>query len=234
MIIVLLVAALISGFIVHEWADALIILAVVILNAAFGVFQESKAEEAIDALQKMSTPNAHVRRGGQVVTIPSSELVVGDIVLLEAGDVVPADLRLLESANLKSEESALTGESVPVEKQTAPLVGDDIGIGDRTNMAFMNSNITYGRGVGVVAATGMQTEVGRIAGMLNAAQETTTPLSENLKALGKTLTIMILVIAAFVFAVGVWRGAETLPEMFLTAISLAVAAIPEGCRPLSR
>ncbi|WP_369385629.1 HAD-IC family P-type ATPase [Lacticaseibacillus camelliae] len=176
----------------------------------------------------MSTPNAHVRRGGQVVTIPSSELVVGDIVLLEAGDVVPADLRLLESANLKSEESALTGESVPVEKQTAPLVGDDIGIGDRTNMAFMNSNITYGRGVGVVAATGMQTEVGRIAGMLNAAQETTTPLSENLKALGKTLTIMILVIAAFVFAVGVWRGAETLPEMFLTAISLAVAAIPEG------
>lgn len=228
MIIVLLVAALISGFIVHEWADALIILAVVILNAAFGVFQESKAEEAIDALQKMSTPNAHVRRGGQVVTIPSSELVVGDIVLLEAGDVVPADLRLLESANLKSEESALTGESVPVEKQKAPLVGDDIGIGDRTNMAFMNSNITYGRGVGVVAATGMQTEVGRIAGMLNAAQETTTPLSENLKALGKTLTIMILVIAAFVFAVGVWRGAETLPEMFLTAISLAVAAIPEG------
>lgn len=228
MIIVLLVAALISGFIVHEWADAFIILAVVILNAVFGVFQESKAEEAIDALQKMSTPNAHVRRDGQVLTVPSSELVVGDVVLLEAGDVVPADLRLLESANLKSEESALTGESVPVEKQTAPLTGEDIGIGDRTNMVFMNSNITYGRAVGLVVATGMQTEVGRIAGMLNAAQETTTPLSENLKALGKTLTIMILVIAAFVFAVGVWRGAETLPEMFLTAISLAVAAIPEG------
>ena len=130
MIIVLLVAALISGFIVHEWADAFIILAVVILNAVFGVFQESKAEEAIDALQKMSTPNAHVRRGGQVLTVPSSELVVGDIVLLEAGDVVPADLRLLESANLKSEESALTGESVPVEKQTEPLAGTDIGIGD--------------------------------------------------------------------------------------------------------
>ncbi|WP_179394886.1 cation-translocating P-type ATPase [Lacticaseibacillus absianus] len=228
MIIVLLVAALIAGFVVHEWADAGIILAVVILNAVFGVFQESKAEEAIDALQKMATPNAHVRRGGQVVTIPSDSLVVGDIVLLEAGDVVPADLRLLESANLKSEESALTGESVPVEKTTGVLDSTEVGIGDRTNMAFMNANITYGRGVGVVVATGMDTEVGRIAGMINAAGDTTTPLQENLKALGKTLTVMILVIAAIVFAVGLWRGAASLPEMFLTAISLAVAAIPEG------
>ncbi|MCI1893885.1 MAG: cation-translocating P-type ATPase [Lactobacillus sp.] len=228
MIMVLLAAALIAGFVVHEWADAGIILAVVILNAIFGVFQESKAEEAIDALAKMATPNAHVRRGGQILTIPSSELVVGDIVLLEAGDVVPADLRLVESANLQIEESALTGESVPVDKQVEPLTGADIGIGDRTNMAFMNSNITYGRGVGVVVATGMQTEVGRIAGMLNAAHETTTPLQDNLKALGKTLTIMILVIAVIVFGVGVWRGAESVPEMFLTAISLAVAAIPEG------
>lgn len=228
MIMVLLAAALIAGFVVHEWADAGIILAVVILNAIFGVFQESKAEEAIDALAKMATPNAHVRRGGQILTIPSSELVVGDIVLLEAGDVVPADLRLVESANLQIEESALTGESVPVDKQVDPLTGADVGIGDRTNMAFMNSNITYGRGVGVVVATGMQTEVGRIAGMLNAAHETTTPLQDNLKALGKTLTIMILVIAVIVFGVGVWRGAESVPEMFLTAISLAVAAIPEG------
>ncbi|WP_125705617.1 cation-translocating P-type ATPase [Lacticaseibacillus daqingensis] len=228
MIVVLLVAALIAGFVVHEWADAGIILAVVILNAMFGVFQESKAEEAIDALQKMATPNAHVRRGGNVATIPSSDLVVGDVVLLEAGDVVPADLRLVESANLKSEESALTGESVPVEKTTAALTDGDVGIGDRTNMAFMNANITYGRGVGVVVATGMATEVGRIAGMINAADETTTPLQENLKALGKTLTLMILVIAAIVFGVGLWRGAASLPEMFLTAISLAVAAIPEG------
>ncbi|MCX2456208.1 cation-translocating P-type ATPase [Lacticaseibacillus nasuensis] len=228
MIIVLLVAALIAGFVVHEWADAGIILAVVILNAIFGVFQESKAEEAIDALAKMATPNAHVRRDNQVVTIPSTELVTGDIVLLEAGDVVPADLRLLESANLKIEESALTGESVPVEKTVAALTADNVGIGDRTNMAFMNSNITYGRGVGVVVATGMDTEVGRIAGMINAADETTTPLQENLSQLGKSLTVMILVIAAIVFAVGLWRHAASLPEMFLTAISLAVAAIPEG------
>ncbi|WP_241864933.1 cation-translocating P-type ATPase [Lacticaseibacillus kribbianus] len=228
MIIVLLVAALVAGVVVHEWADAGIILAVVLLNAVFGVFQESKAEEAIDALAEMATPNAHVRRGGAVETIASPDLVIGDIVLLEAGDVVPADLRLLESANLKAEESALTGESVPVEKTTAPLDGTDVGIGDRTNMAFMNANITYGRGVGVVVATGMQTEVGRIAGMINAAEETTTPLQENLKQLGKSLTLMILVIAAIVFGVGLWRQAASLPEMFLTAISLAVAAIPEG------
>ncbi|MCE3041121.1 cation-translocating P-type ATPase [Lacticaseibacillus rhamnosus] len=228
MIIVLLAAALIAGFLLSEWADAGIILAVVLLNAVFGVFQESKAEEAIDALKEMSTPNAHVRRGDQVLTIPSSQLVLGDIVLLEAGDVVPADLRLVESANLKIEESALTGESVPVDKTTEPLTGADVGIGDRTNMAFMNSNITYGRGVGVVVATGMQTEVGRIAGMINSAEETTTPLQENLKSLGKTLTVMILVIAVIVFAVGIWRNAASLPEMFLTAVSLAVAAIPEG------
>ncbi|WP_461226549.1 cation-translocating P-type ATPase [Lacticaseibacillus suihuaensis] len=228
MIIVLLVAALVAGVVVHEWADAGIILAVVLLNAVFGVFQESKAEEAIDALAQMATPNAHVRRGGAVETVPSPDLVIGDIVLLEAGDVVPADLRLLESANLKAEESALTGESVPVEKTTAALDGTEVGIGDRTNMVFMNANITYGRGVGVVVATGMQTEVGRIAGMINAAEETTTPLQENLKQLGKSLTLMILVIAAIVFAVGLWRQAASLPEMFLTAISLAVAAIPEG------
>ncbi|MFD1433126.1 cation-translocating P-type ATPase [Lacticaseibacillus yichunensis] len=228
MIIVLLAAALIAGLVVHEWADAGIILAVVIINAIFGVFQESKAEEAIDALQKMATPNAHVLRDGEVLTIPSNELVVGDIVLLEAGDVVPADLRLIESANLKIEESALTGESVPVEKDTAVISKNEVGIGDRTNMAFMNSNITYGRGTGVVVATGMQTEVGRIAGMINSAKETSTPLQENLSQLGKQLTVMILIIAAIVFAVGMWRQAASLPEMFLTAISLAVAAIPEG------
>ncbi|MHA3066541.1 cation-translocating P-type ATPase [Lacticaseibacillus saniviri] len=228
MIIVLLVAALISGVVVHEWADAAIILAVVLLNAVFGVFQESKAEEAIDALKEMSTPNAHVRRDDQIMTVPSTELVPGDVVLLEAGDVVPADLRLVESANLKIEESALTGESVPVDKQIGALDESEVGIGDRTNMAFMNSNVTYGRGVGVVVATGMATEVGRIAGMINSAEETTTPLQDNLSQLGKTLTVMILVIAVIVFGVGLWRNSASLPEMFLTAISLAVAAIPEG------
>lgn len=228
MIIVLLVAAMIAGFLAHEWPDAFIILAVVILNAIFGVFQEAKAEQAIDALKEMATPDAHVRRDGEIVTIKSEELVVGDIVLLEAGDIVPADLRLLESAALKIEESALTGESVPVDKTVETLTDPESGIGDRTNMAFMNSNVTYGRGVGVVTGTGMQTEVGKIAGMLNQADETTTPLQMNLSQLGKSLTIMILIIAAIVFVVGYLRHAQSPINMLLTAISLAVAAIPEG------
>lgn len=228
MIIVLLVAAMIAGFLAHEWPDAFIILAVVILNAIFGVFQEAKAEQAINALKEMATPDAHVRRDGEIVTIKSEELVVGDIVLLEAGDIVPADLRLLESAALKIEESALTGESVPVDKTVETLTDPESGIGDRTNMAFMNSNVTYGRGVGVVTGTGMQTEVGKIAGMLNQADETTTPLQMNLSQLGKSLTIMILIIAAIVFVVGYLRHAQSPINMLLTAISLAVAAIPEG------
>ncbi|WP_426385911.1 cation-translocating P-type ATPase [Latilactobacillus curvatus] len=228
MIIVLLVAAMIAGFLAHEWPDAIIILAVVILNAVFGVFQEAKAEQAIDALKEMATPDAHVRRNGQIVKIKSEELVVGDIVLLEAGDIVPADLRLLESAALKIEESALTGESVPVDKTVATLTDPESGIGDRTNMAFMNSNVTYGRGVGVVTGTGMQTEVGKIAGMLNQAGETTTPLQMNLSQLGKSLTIMILIIAAVVFVVGYLRHVQSPINMLLTSISLAVAAIPEG------
>lgn len=227
MIIVLLVAALIAGL-TGEVVDAVIILIVVVLNAIFGVFQEAKAEEAINALKEMSAPNATIRRDGQVMTVKSDELVVGDIVLLEAGDIIPADLRLLAVASLKVEESALTGESVPVEKAAAVLTGDDLPIGDRHNMAFMNSNVTYGRATGVVVATGMQTEVGRIAGMIEAADETTTPLQANLTQLGKSLTILILVIAAIVFGMGMWRQAESLIDMLLTAISLAVAAIPEG------
>ncbi|WP_203638694.1 cation-translocating P-type ATPase [Levilactobacillus wangkuiensis] len=227
MIIVLLVAALIAGL-TGEVVDAVIILVVVVLNAIFGVFQEAKAEEAINALKEMSAPNATIRRDGQVMTVKSDELVVGDIVLLEAGDIIPADLRLLDVASLKVEESALTGESVPVEKADAILTGADLPIGDRHNMAFMNSNVTYGRATGVVVATGMQTEVGRIAGMIEAADETTTPLQANLTQLGKSLTILILVIAAIVFAMGMWRQAESLIDMLLTAISLAVAAIPEG------
>ncbi|WP_125572993.1 cation-translocating P-type ATPase [Levilactobacillus huananensis] len=227
MIIVLMVAALIAGL-TGEVVDAVIILVVVVLNAIFGVFQEAKAEEAINALKEMSAPNATIRRDGQVMTVKSDELVVGDIVLLEAGDIIPADLRLLDVASLKVEESALTGESVPVEKAAAVLTGDELPIGDRHNMAFMNSNVTYGRATGVVVATGMQTEVGRIAGMIEAADETTTPLQANLTQLGKSLTILILVIAAIVFGMGMWRQAESLIDMLLTAISLAVAAIPEG------
>ncbi|MFT8412384.1 MAG: calcium-translocating P-type ATPase, PMCA-type [Schleiferilactobacillus perolens] len=228
MIIVLLIAALVSGFVGKEWADAIIILAVVLINAVMGVIQESKAEEAIDALREMSTPDAHVRRGGEVLTIKSENLVPGDVVLLEAGDIVPADLRLTDAASLKIEESALTGESVPVDKTVDTLSGEDVGIGDRTNMAYMNANVTYGRGEGVVVGTGMNTEVGRIAGMINSAEETSTPLQVNLNQLGKILSILIIVIAAIMFLVGIFLRGQGLLEMLLISISLAVAAIPEG------
>ncbi|WP_338231714.1 cation-translocating P-type ATPase [Companilactobacillus muriivasis] len=234
MIIVLLVAAFISGVVAQEWADAALILAVVIINAVFGVFQESKAEEAIDALKEMSTPEAHVKRAGKFATVSSENLVSGDIVLLEAGDIVPADIRLLDSASMKIEESALTGESVQVEKEIDLLPDEDIPLGDRKNMAYMNSNVTYGRGLGVVVATGMKTEVGHIAGMINKAEDSSTPLQDNLNSLGKTLTWLILVIAAVIFAVGIFNNPSGLPmneliiDMLLVAISLAVAAIPEG------
>lgn len=234
MIIVLLVAAFVSGVVAKEWADAALILAVVIINAVFGVFQESKAEEAIDALKEMSTPEAHVKRGGKLETISSEKLVVGDLVLLEAGDIVPADIRLIDSVSMKIEESALTGESVPVEKDVATLSDEDVALGDRKNMAYMNSNVTYGRGFGIVVGIGMNTQVGHIAGMINQAEDNTTPLQENLNKLGKTLTWLILIIAAIIFVVGIFNNHSGLPmqeiiiDKLLVAISLAVAAIPEG------
>ncbi|ANK61305.1 MULTISPECIES: cation-translocating P-type ATPase [Loigolactobacillus] len=230
MIIVLLVAALVAGF-SGEIADAVIIMLVVILNAVFGVFQEMQAEAAIDSLKEMSAPKANVLRGGNVVTINSEDIVTGDIVLLEAGDVIPADLRLIEAQQLRLEESALTGESVPVEKSVKALnAGTDekVSLGDQINMAFMNSNVTNGRGVGLVVATGMQTEVGRIAGMLNQADETKTPLQENLNHLGKVLTWIILGLSVLIFVLGLLNRQESVLNMLLTAISLAVAAIPEG------
>lgn len=230
MIAVLLVAAIVAAF-SGEIADAVIILLVVVLNAIFGVFQEVQAEAAIDALKEMSAPIAHVRRDGELLTIKSEDVVPGDIVLLEAGDVVPADLRLIAAQTLRVEEAALTGESVPVEKQTGVLdvkADEKVSLGDQTNMVFMNSNITNGRGTGVVVATGMQTEVGRIAGMLNQADETKTPLQENLNSLGKTLTWLILFLSVLIFALGLLNQRETVLNMLLTAISLAVAAIPEG------
>ncbi|MGG5315566.1 cation-translocating P-type ATPase [Enterococcus sp. AZ072] len=228
MIIVLIFAAIISAVVSHEVVDSIIILAVVIINAVMGVLQESKAEQAIEALREMSTPNANVLRDNHVKSIKSTELVPGDIVMLEAGDVVPADLRLLEAASLKIEEAALTGESVPVEKEMVVIDEQDVGIGDRVNMAFSNSNVTYGRGRGVVVSTGMSTEVGKIAGMLAQADETETPLKNNLNQLGKFLTIAIIVIAAIMFVVGIAINGTSWDEMFLTSISLAVAAIPEG------
>lgn len=234
MIIVLIVVAILSGVVANEWTDAAIIMFVVLLNAVLGIIQEARSEAAIEALKQMSTPNAHVRRDGQVVEIPSTQLVKGDIVLLEAGDVVPADLRLVLAKNLKIEEAALTGESVPVEKKSKVIEADDVALGDRINMAYSNTNVTYGRGEGVVVATAMDTEVGKIATMLNNADETDTPLKANLNQLGKTLTLMILGICAFVCVVGIFTKQGTMPfdklaiEMFLVAVSLAVAAIPEG------
>jgi Ca2+-transporting ATPase len=228
MIIVLLAAAIISAVVSHEIVDSIIILAVVIINAIMGVVQEAKAEQAIEALREMSTPNANVLRNGHTVTIKSDELVPGDIVLLEAGDVVPADLRLLEASSLKIEEAALTGESVPVEKELTVIDATDVGIGDRINMAYSNSNVTYGRGKGVVVNTGMATEVGKIAGMLASAEETETPLKRNLNELGKFLTIAIIVIAVIMFFVGTIFNNTSWVDMLLTSISLAVAAIPEG------
>ena len=227
MIIILIVAAIIAG-IAGEHIDAIIIIAVVILNAIFGVFQESKAESAIDSLKQMSAPMATVLRNGESLSVKSDQIVPGDIVLLEAGDIVPADIRLTEANSLKIEEAALTGESVPVNKQVTIIADDDLPLGDRKNLGFMNSNVTSGRGVGVVIGTGMNTEVGKIAHMLNTTEESVTPLQENLKQLAKMLTILILIISVIVFGVGMWRGQENVLDMLLTAISLAVAAIPEG------
>ncbi|NQX43869.1 calcium-translocating P-type ATPase, SERCA-type [Paenibacillus tritici] len=226
MIFILLAAAILSG-ILGEWTDTVIILLVVILNAVLGVIQENKAEQALEALKSMSSPQARVRRGGQVTEIKSEELVPGDIVLLEAGNVVPADIRLLEAASLKTEEAALTGESLPAEKQAGVLEGHDLVIGDRTNMAYMSSSVTYGRGVGVVTATGMNTEVGRIAGFISEAENEVTPLQKKLDELGKYFTFIILGVCVVIFIVGWLEGRELL-DMLLTSISLAVAAIPEG------
>lgn len=207
---------------------------VVIVNAVLGVFQEARSEAAIEALKEMATPSAHVKRNGAIVEISSTDLVPGDVVLLEAGDVVPADLRLINAHSLKIEESALTGESVPVDKDDKVLEDEDVALADRVNMAYSSTSVTYGRGEGVVTATGMNTEVGKIATMLNNADETDTPLKENLNQLGKTLTIMILAICVVVFIVGVLkaspaqRNSTLMINMFLVAVSLAVAAIPEG------
>ncbi|WP_297816219.1 calcium-translocating P-type ATPase, PMCA-type [uncultured Lactobacillus sp.] len=234
MIIVLIIAAIVSGIVAQEWTDAAIIMIVVLINAILGTFQEAKSEAAIDALKEMSTPSAHVRRNNVILEIPSTEIVPGDVVLLEAGDVIPADMRLTVAESLKIEESALTGESVPVDKSSETLPDGEVALGDRINMAYANTSVTYGRGEGIVTATGMNTEVGKIATMLNNADETDTPLKRNLNQLGKTLTIMILAICVVVFIVGVLkanpadRNSTLMINMFLVAVSLAVAAIPEG------
>ncbi len=226
MIIILLIAAVISGF-MHELTDTFIILAVIIINAILGVIQENKAEKALAALKKMAAPHVKVKRDGVVRQIRTEELVPGDIVLLEAGDFVPADMRLIECASMKVEEAALTGESVPVEKIIAKLEKADLVLGDRLNMAYSGSSVTYGRGSGVVTATGMNTEVGKIARHLTQSESQETPLQKKLAEMSKILSVGIVIVSIFIFLVGIFQGRDRF-EMFLTSVSLAVAAIPEG------
>ena len=231
MIIILIISAIISGVVGvaqgEGFTDTIIILVVVVVNAIIGVAQENKAEKSLEALQKLSSHVAKVVRDGKLQVIQSKELVPGDIVILETGDYVPADLRIIEAVNLKSQESALTGESVPVEKMAAKIEDEKIGIGDRVNMLFSSSLITYGRGKAVVVETGMNTEVGKIADIINTAEDQGTPLQQKLNKLGKTLGIVALAICAVIFVVGLLYGKEPI-HMFMTAVSLAVAAIPEG------
>jgi len=228
MLIYVLLGAAAITVVIGEYVDAIIILAVVILNAVIGVFQEFKAEKAIEALQKMTTPKALVRRGGEIKEIPSENLVPGDIVILDAGRYVPADIRLIQSANLQIEESALTGESVPTDKNAKDIHPDPkTPLGDMTNMAFMSTLATYGRGEGVVIATAMDTEIGKIAKILDEDNEELTPLQKRLEELGKTLGYIAIGICALIFVIALIQKRD-LFDMFLTAISLAVAAIPEG------
>ncbi|MBB6714749.1 calcium-translocating P-type ATPase, PMCA-type [Clostridium gasigenes] len=227
MIYILLGAALISG-IVGEISDAVIILIVILVNALIGLVQESKAEKALDALKKLSTPKALVKRDGQLKEIPSEEVVVGDIVIIDAGRYIPADLRILESANLKIEESAFTGESVPADKNSETIVSEgDVPIGDQHNMLFMSTLATYGRGTGIVTSTGMDTQIGKIAKMLDAEGDDTTPLQKKLAQLGKTLGFAAVSISILMLIISMFQGRNFM-DMFMTSISLAVAAIPEG------
>ncbi len=226
LVVILMIAAVISIFL-GESLEGIIILAIVVLNTILGVYQENKASNALKALKEMASPHAKVMRNGQIVEVASSDVVPGDIAILEAGDYIPADLRLIETVNLKVDEAALTGESVPVEKDAETVLEGDAGLGDRINSAYMGTVITYGRGKGIITDIGMQTQMGNIADMLNETAEESTPLQKKLDSLGKLLGIVCLAICGIIFLLGLWHGME-LFDIFMTSVSLAVAAIPEG------
>ena len=228
MVLILIVAAIISVGL-GDYQDAIAILVIVVLNGLLGFRQEYKAEKAMAALKKLAVPKVKVRRGGEVQEISSRELVPGDIVLLEAGNLVPADCRLTECVSLRIQEAALTGESEPSEKYTNPLEGENLALGDRRNMAYMGTIVTYGRCQAVVTTTGMSTELGHIASMIQSVGHEPTPLQKRLDQLGRKLAVIALVLVAMIFVVGLWReGTGALRVLFLTAVSMAVAAIPEG------
>jgi P-type Ca2+ transporter type 2C len=226
MVVILIIAAVISGLL-GSFKDTIAIGAIVVLYALLGFTQEYRAEQAMAALKKLAVPLVKVLRGGRLKEISARELVPGDIIQLETGNVVPADSRLLESVNLRIQEAALTGESEPVEKQTEPLTGADLPLGDRRNMAYMGTVVTVGRGQAVVVATGMQTELGKIANLIQQAGHEQTPLQRRLDQLGRVLAVIGLGIAALIFGLGLWRG-DNLTHMLLTAVSVAVAIVPEG------
>lgn len=225
MILILLAAAIISG-VIGELSDTIVIIIIVVLNAIIGFFQEYRAEKAMQALKQMSVTQAKVLRNGSSAQVPATELVPGDVILLEAGNAVPADVRVIESVNIKIEEAALTGESQAVEKNVDALPGEDIPVGDRINLAFKGTFVAYGRGTAVVVATGMQTELGRIAKMLQ-EEESMTPLQQRMASFGKKLSVLVLILCVAFFVTG-WLRGEDLVKMVLTSISLAVAAIPEA------
>ena len=225
LVIILIISAIISGFL-GDAESAAVILIVITINAILGTVQTVKAEKSLNSLKKLSGPEAKVERDGTVMQIPSREVTIGDIVILEAGDQVPADGRIIEQASLKVDESALTGESIPVEK-SIDLIEGEVPLGDRVNMVFSGSFVTYGRGKFVVTGIGMETEVGKIASLLKTTSEKRTPLQVNLDQFGQKLSILILILCAILMGINVWRG-ESFGDAFMFAVALAVAAIPEA------
>ena len=225
LVIILIIAAIVSGFL-GDVESTVVILVVITMNAILGTVQTVKAEQSLESLKKLSGPEAKVLRDGNVVPIPSSEVTVGDRVMLDAGDYIPADGRLLECASLKVDESALTGESLGVEKTTDTIEGD-VPLGDRVNMVYSGSFVTYGRGSFVVTGIGMETEVGKIASLLKTTSEKRTPLQINLDQFGQKLSILILIFCGLLFGISVFRG-DAIGDAFLFAVALAVAAIPEA------